>query len=81
MQSKDSVSTINSLCSKEQLESFINKVCIWNLSFMKGPIVGQLIEINDKGFVLEMRDGRLLVARLDTVVGFGMVKNQPAEVV
>lgn len=78
---KNSESTIYNLCSKERFNSFINKISIWNLSFMRSPITAKLIEVNDDALVLEMRDGRILVARLGTIVGFGMIKKQPLQVV
>lgn len=72
---------INSkFCSQEQLEKFKGKVCIWNLTFMDRPITGKLLEVNDECFLIEMRDGRTLVARLDCVSGFGMAKRQPEAV-
>jgi hypothetical protein len=64
-------------CSHEQLEKFVNKVCIWNLTFMGRPLTGKLLEVTDECVLIEMRDGRTLVARLDCVVGFGMAKHQP----
>ncbi len=60
------------------MAKFIGKIIIWNLSFMKGPITGRLIEVTDQHFLIEMRDGRMLVARLDCILGFGMAKKQPA---
>ena len=48
---------------------------------MDKPITGKLIEVNPDYFLIEMRDGRTLVARVDSIIGFGMVKNQPAEAV
>jgi hypothetical protein len=72
---KDSKSS--KFCSQEQLEKFKGKVCIWNLTFMERPLTGKLLEVTDEYFLLEMRDGRTLVARLDCVVGFGMTKHQP----
>jgi hypothetical protein len=73
--------TIKKICSYEQLEKFLNKIIIWNLSFMDKPITGRLLEINSDYFLIQMRDGRTLVARIDSIVGFGMAKNQPAEAV
>ena len=64
-------------CSQEQLEKFKGKVCIWNLTFMDRPLTGKLLEVTDECFLIEMPDGRTLVARLDCVVGFGMAKHQP----
>ncbi|MGV8125706.1 MAG: hypothetical protein ACP5PV_00655 [Methanothrix sp.] len=48
---------------------------------MDKPITGKLLEINPDYFLIQMRDGRTLVARIDSIVGFGMAKNQPAEAV
>lgn len=78
---KNKINTINKFCSHEQLEKFLNKIIIWNLSFMDKPITGKLLEINSDYFLIQMRDGRTLVARIDSIVGFGMAKNQPAEAV
>lgn len=41
--------------------------------------VSMAIELTDHKpcILLEMRDGRLLCARIDCVLGFGMIKNQP----
>lgn len=78
---KKNKNTINKFCSHEQLEKFLNKIIIWNLSFMDKPITGKLLEINPDYFLIQMRDGRTLVARIDSIVGFGMAKNQPAEAV
>jgi hypothetical protein len=72
---KDSINNV--FCSQEQLEKFKGKVCIWNLAFMDRPLTGKLAEVNPDYFLIEMRDGRMLVARLDCVVGFGMAKHQP----
>jgi hypothetical protein len=72
------VSKIN-FCSREQLEKFIGKICIWNLSFMERPLTGRLIEVNKDYFLIEMRDGRTLVASINSVVGFGMAKHQPQQ--
>ena len=74
-------STINSFCSYEQLERFLGTICIFNLTFMKRSITGMVKEVGKDFILLEMRDGRLLCARLDTILGFGMVKNQPVEAV
>jgi hypothetical protein len=72
----------NGFCSSEQLEKFLNKVCVFDLTFMDRSITGRVKEVNKDFLLLEMRDGRLLCARIDCVQGFGMVKNQPtAEVV
>ena len=71
-------STINSFCSYEQLERFLGTICIFNLTFMDKSITGKVKEVNKNFILLEMRDGRLLCARMDTIMGFGMVKNQPA---
>ncbi len=71
-------STINSFCSYEQLERFLGTICIFNLTFMDKSITGKVKEVNKNFILLEMRDGRLLCARMDTILGFGMVKNQPA---
>ena len=70
-------STINSFCSYEQLERFLGTICIFNLTFMDKSITGKVKEVNKNFILLEMRDGRLLCARMDTIMGFGMVKNQP----
>lgn len=74
-------STVNKFCSSEQLEKFLGKIIIWNLSFMDKPITGKLIEVNSDYFLIQMRDGRTLVARIDSIIGFGMVKHQPSEAV
>jgi len=81
MISKNNKSSINSFCSREQLEKFIEKICVFDLTFMERSITGRVKEVNKDFLLLEMRDGRLLCARIDCVLGFGMVKNQPAEVV
>lgn len=73
---KNSINIKNKLCSYEQLKKFLNKIIIWNLSFMGQPITGKLIEINPDYFLIEMRDGRTLVARIDSIIGFGMAKKQ-----
>jgi len=73
---KNNKSTINKLCSSEQIKKFLNKIIIWNLSFMDQPITGKLIEINSDYFLIEMKDGRTLVSRVDTVIAFGMAKKQ-----
>ena len=78
---KNNKNTINKFCSYEQLEKFLCKIIIWNLSFMDKPITGKLLEINPEYFLIEMRDGRTLVARIDSIIGFGMAKKQPAEAV
>lgn len=64
-------------CSKEQLDKFLGKIIIWNLTFMDKPITGKLLEVNPGYFLIEMRDGRTLVASIGTVVAFGMAKYQP----
>ena len=81
MINKDINTTINSFCSYEQLEKFLGTICIFNLTFMKRSITGMVKEVGKDFILLEMRDGRLLCARLDTILGFGMVKNQPVEAV
>lgn len=43
---------------------------------MDRPLTGKLMEVNDEYFLIEMRDGRTLIARLDCVIGFGMAKHQ-----
>jgi len=78
---KNNKNMINKFCSYEQLEKFICKVIIWNLSFMDKPITGKLLEVNPDYFLIEMRDGRTLVASINSIIGFGMVKNQPSEAV
>ena len=75
---KNTKNTISKFCSSEQLEKFLNKVIIWNLSFMDKPITGKLLEVNSDYFLIEMRDGRTLVASINSIIGFGMVKHQPA---
>jgi hypothetical protein len=62
------------------MEKFVNKICVFDLSFMERSITGKVVEINPNYILLEMRDGRLLCARLDTILGFGMVKNQPGAI-
>jgi hypothetical protein len=79
MQDKNSINSINKFCSSEQLEKFIGKVCIWNLTFMDRPLAGKLLEVTDEYLLIEMKDGRTFVARLDCVVGFGMTKAQPQQ--
>jgi hypothetical protein len=74
---KSSISSTASFCSQEQLEKFKGKVCIWNLTFMDRPLTGKLLEVTDECFLIEMRDGRTLIARLNCVIGFGMTKHQP----
>lgn len=74
---RNTKSTINKFCSSEQLEKFLGKVIIWNLSFMDKPITGKLLEVNRDYFLIEMKDGRTLVASLNSIIGFGMVKHQP----
>ena len=81
MINKNTKISINSFCSKEQLEKFLDKVCVFDLSFMDRSITGRVKEVNEDFLLLEMRDGRLLCARIDCVLGFGMVKTQPAEAV
>jgi len=68
----------NKFCSYEQMEKFLSKIIIWNLSFMDTPITGKLLEINPDYFLIQMRDGRTLVARIDSIIGFGMAKKQVA---
>lgn len=80
MTSKNNKLSINSFCSKEQLEKFIEKICVFDLTFMDRSITGRVKEVNKDFLLLEMRDGRLLCARIDCVLGFGMVKNQPGAV-
>lgn len=78
---KNNKNTISKFCSSEQLEKFLGKIIIWNLSFMDKPITGKLLEVNPDFFLIEMRDGRTLVASIHSIIGFGMVKRQPAEAV
>ena len=47
--------TINSFCSKEQLEKFLNKVCVFDLTFMDKSITGMVKEVNKNFILLEMR--------------------------
>ena len=68
--------TINTFCSREQLNRFIGKICIWNLSFMHSPVTGKLIECNDNFILIEMRDGRTLCAKINCINGFAMAKKQ-----
>jgi len=75
---KNTKNMMNAFCSYEQLERFISKIIIWNLSFMDKPTTGRLIEVNPDYFLIEMRDGRTLVACLDSIVGFAMAKRQVA---
>lgn len=77
MNKNTSTNSINKFCSSEQLEKFIGKVCVWNLTFMDRPLSGKLIEVNENYFLIEMRDGRTLVAGIGCVLGFGMAKRQP----
>jgi len=70
--------SINKFCSYEQLEKFLGKIIIWNLSFMEKPITGKLLEVNSDYFLIEMRDGRTLVASINSIIGFGMAKKQLA---
>jgi hypothetical protein len=44
---------------------------------MDKSITGMVKEVGKDFILLEMRDGRLLCARIDCVLGFGMVRNQP----
>ena len=81
MINKNNKVSINSFCSKEQLEMFLDKVCVFDLSFMERSITGRVKEVGKDFLLLEMRDGRLLCARIDCVLGFGMVKTQPAEAI
>ncbi len=81
MTSKNIKATINNFCSQEQLEKFLNKICVFDLTFMDRSITGRVKEVSKDFLLLEMRDGRLLCARIDCVQGFGMVKNQPVEAV
>jgi hypothetical protein len=62
------------------MEKFLGTICIFNLTFMKRSITGMVKEVGKDFILLEMRDGRLLCARLDTILGFGMVKNQPGAI-
>ena len=66
----------NEFCSKEQLEKFLNKICIWNLSFAERPLSGKLVEVTDEYFLIEMKDNRTLCARRDCINGFGMTRKQ-----
>jgi len=75
------ISSINSFCSSEQLVKFVGKLCIFNLTFMSQGVTGRVKEVNDNFILLEMRDGRLLCARIDSVLGFAMAKNQYTEAV
>ena|GEM_PF-911601 len=81
MINKSNNTAINSFCSYEQLEKFLNTICVFDLTFMKRSITGRVKEVNEDFLLLEMRDGRLLCARLDCVLGFGQVKNQPVRAV
>ncbi|MCK9404868.1 MAG: hypothetical protein M0Q47_00430 [Methanothrix sp.] len=45
---------------------------------MDKPITGKLLEVNADYFLIQMRDGRTLVASINSIIGFGMVKHQPA---
>ena len=81
MTNKNNKPSINSFCSQEQLEKFLDKVCVFDLSFMDRSVTGRVKEVGKDFILLEMRDGRLLCARIDCVQGFGMVKHQPAEAV
>jgi hypothetical protein len=78
MTNKNNKVSINSFCSQEQLEKFLDKVCVFDLSFMDRSITGRVKEVGKDFILLEMRDGRLLCAKIDCVQGFGMVKNQPS---
>jgi hypothetical protein len=55
------------------LERFLGTICIFNLTFMDRSITGMVKEVGKDFILLEMRDGRLLCARMDTIMGFGMV--------
>jgi hypothetical protein len=70
-------SSIKSFCSKEQLKRFLDTICVFDLTFMDRSVSGRVKEVGDDFILLEMRDGRLLCARIDCVLGFGMVRNQP----
>lgn len=78
---KNNKTPINSFCSSEQLVKFVGKICIFNLTFMNQGVTGRVKEVNDNFILLEMKDGRLLCARLDTILGFAMAKNQGQEAV
>ena len=81
MTNKDiNTTTINSFCSYEQLERFLGTICVFDLTFMKRSITGMVKEVGKDFILLEMRDGRLLCARMDTILGFGMVRNQPGAI-
>jgi len=67
---------MNRYCSREQLEKFIGKVCIWHLSIMDHPTSGKLVEVTPDYFLIEARDGRLFCARHDTIMAFSMTRNQ-----
>ena len=45
---------------------------------MEKPITGKLLEVNSDYFLIEMRDGRTLVASINSIIGFGMAKKQLA---
>jgi hypothetical protein len=76
MTSENNKASINSFCSQEQAVKFLNTICVVDFSFMKKSVTGRIKEVGPEFILLEMRDGRLLCARIDCVQGFGMVKNQ-----
>ena len=76
MKNKNNKNNNYRFCSKSQLDRFMGKVCVWNLSFMRNPICGKLIEVTDSYFLIEMQDGRALVASIESIVGFGMTRNK-----
>lgn len=59
-----------------ELEKFLGKDADFDLSFMDRSITGRVKEVGQDFLLLEMRDGRHSYARIDCVLGFGMVKNQ-----
>ena len=66
--------------TEEYLDTFLGKVCIFNLSFLKNPISGKLVEIRRDHITIEMRDGRRLCASMAAVAGFCETKRQPGGV-
>ena len=77
---RTSDTSINRFCSYEELEKFLGSICVFSLTFMERSITGKVKEVGKDFILLEMRDGRLLCARVDTILGFGMVKHQPGAV-
>jgi|WetSurSiteA1Bulk_404760.scaffolds.fasta_scaffold54363_1 hypothetical protein len=72
--------SVKTFCSKEQLEKQLGKTHVWNLTFLERTITGKLVEVGGDFVIIELRDNRRIVARADTILGFGETKSQPLEV-